>query len=404
MCSKDVWKIVGPIILITVTGVTTAIIKLVGGNDAVRDIKILDKKNFDVKVGENVRVTIPADELNLHEKCFIYLNNGERYSLTEELSVIGIKIIENYNYACGVNIDIRSKTVTGDWTLVSWEIMLYYIPIERRLPFTINVQDNGGDNTESKQIMITEGSDLYLHLDSKTDLSETCKLVGPDENESVNFELDPKYLESCGFIIKNVKPSDSGTWEIRYGNGTILRAFTEVTVNVSEAMSARQYSEQSTLVVEGQVDNSRQLEYCRFVRIDGLGISSENLPDRYTSHDSLATGLCRIRIEDATILDHHSWTVVARILGQDVEISQSTMNTITMPPAADPGNLNNQLIFWIPMILLVIVLTALVVLLAPKSNRKRTLDRMNIIRDSIRSSFQKKPLQDPPSITGVTVA
>ncbi|XP_059051951.1 uncharacterized protein LOC131846621 [Achroia grisella] len=699
------WRLFACAFLLAGGALAAEIIKV---SETERVVENLNKEFFNTKIGADVRVTTIAYAFNVKEECFLKLPNGEQYTITEELNIPGVKIFDDPEYTCGVIINVQSENLVGEWELIAWELR-HSSPIEKRLPFTIYVEEIV--NAAPKQVTITEGSDLYLHLESNTELRETCKLFGADESESVNFELDSNYIESCGFIVKGVKASDSGKWEIRYGNGIIYRAFTEVTVNeiwngqhmdlvwakdrpvditigpedavycriqdpsgtavfdgfgackivlgrthrehngvwkmtvglpgkvltenydfkvtvteaarkptvtthvekqqpevlltcsvpteyevrackfrdpsgrmllanegvgesrysfhgagvslnsqvrthecglrivdpqtsdlglwrcaietdqdeyygfltvlcpwamrdpevaasvvsepvlttdvdritavegdavtmtcsiqsavrycyfrarngtvfnispgtssetmeyvgagldagecgirfknllssdsgswschvgfqdfnepeqravfdvtVNEPMTARQYAEQSTLVVEGQVYNSRQLEYCRFVRIDGLGVTAANLPDRYSSHDSLTTGLCKIRIEDATILDHHPWTVVARILGQDVEISQSTTHSITMPPAAAPGNPNKQLIFWIPMMLLVMVLTALVVLLVPKRNRRRTLDRMNIIRDSIRGSFQKKPLQDPALNTGVMAA
>ncbi|XP_059051891.1 uncharacterized protein LOC131846572 [Achroia grisella] len=582
---KESWYWIIPAVLMSVSGMITGIVKLVTRDNDSREVEILNREIYNTHIGANVRVTIPAYRYE-KEQCFIKLPNFDRHEMNQYLNVDGIHVINDPDYVCGAVINVHSQDMVGEWVMIAWEIRYTY-PLERRLPFIIKVNET--INAVPKQVTITEGNDLYLHLQNNTELHETCKLFGPDENEIVNFELDSNYLESCGFIVKNVKVSDSGKWEIRSGNGIIFRAFTEVTVierwnkqytalnwvkdgsvditigpedavycriedpsgtvvflgfgackivlertteehngvwkisltlpekvltedlevtvtegkpvlttdvdritamegdtvtmscsiqsavrycyfrahngtvfNVSpgsisgtmeyvgagldagecgirlrnllssdsgswschvgfqdynepeqradfdvtieEAMTARQYSEQSTLVVEGLVYNSRQLEYCRFVRIDGLDVTSEILPDRYTSHDSLDTGLCKIRIENATNLEHHPWKVVARMLSQEVEIFQSTTHSISMPTAAEPGNLNNQLIFWIPMMLLMIVLAALVVLLVPKRNRKRTLDRMNIIRDSIRGSFQKKPLPDPAPHAGVTVA
>ncbi|XP_026761412.2 uncharacterized protein LOC113520310 [Galleria mellonella] len=681
--------------------------EIIKTNNTTREVEYLDQEFFNTKIGAEERVIITAYAFNKKEKCFIKLPNDVQYSIDENSNIPGIKIVEDPNVACGIIVNVQSEDMIGEWELIAWELR-YSDPIEKRLPFTIYVEEN--INAAPKQVTITEGSDLYLHLENPTNLHETCKLIGPDKKERTNVESDSNYVDSCGFVIKGIKVSDNGKWEIRYGNGVIFRAFTKVTVNeiwkgqqmdfiwtkdrsvnitigpedavyckiedphgyvvfdgfgacnialgrvrrehnglwkmtvglsgkvlteeydftvtvteaaqkptvithvekqqpevlltcsvpteyevhackfrdpsgrvllanegvgesrysfhgagvslnsqvqthecglritnpqtsdlglwrcaveteakeyygfltvlcpwamqdsevaasvvsepvltthldkitavegdtvtmscsvqsairycyfrasngsiynispgttsetmeyvgagldagecgvkfknllasdsgrwschvgfsdfnepeqraefdvtVNEPISARQYTEQSTLVVEGQVYNSRQLEYCRFVRIDGQGIISTNLPDRYTSHDSLATGHCAIRIQDATILDRHPWTVVARILGQDVEISQSTSLTVTMPPALEPENAK-KLIHWFPMTLLGIMLFSLIVLLVPKKNRSKTIDRMCIMRDSIRNSFQKKPLHDPVQNIGVMAA
>lgn len=66
------------------------------------------------------------------------------------------------------------------------------------------------------------------------------------------------------------------------------------------------------------------------------GFTSHNLPSGYTSLDQLSRGLCGLSIVSPSALDHHPWTVVARIVGQDVEVSDTTDHTLEMPPVPVP--------------------------------------------------------------------
>ncbi|KAM3962089.1 uncharacterized protein ACR2FA_003773 [Aphomia sociella] len=610
-------------LLLTGGALAAEITKIEASNvskDESRAVEYLESQYFNTKIGATEQVTVTAFAFNTKESCFIKTPNGEQYTITKDLNLPGLEIVEDANVACGVSVTIQSEDMIGDWELIAWELR-YSDPIEKRLPFTIHVEELWNSQSmdlvwaKDKAVDVTIGPDnaIYCKIEDPSGFTvvdsfgkcnivlakaerehsgtwkmtvgysgkvltedydftvtvreaarkpevtthvekqrpqviltcsvpteyevRTCKFRDPSgrvliANEgigesrytfhgagvSLNSEVR---THECGLRIANPQNSDLGLWRcavetdqeiyygfltvlcpwamsdpnvaasvvseptltahansisalqgdavtmscsvqaainycyFRVGNGTVFnvspgtssnnfeyvgagldagecgikfnnmltsdtgrwschvgfmdlsepeqRAAFDVTVN--EAIVAQQFVEQeNTLVIQGQVYNNRQLEYCRYVRIDGQGITSATLPNaRYTTNESLNTGGCALRIQEASVMEHHPWTVVARILGQDVEISAVTTHTISMPPAGQPGNSFN-IVLWVPLIILGIVLLALATLLVPKRNRRRTFDRISIMRDSFRSSFQKKPLHHPAQDTGVMAA
>lgn len=60
---------------------------------------------------------------------------------------------------------------------------------------------------------------------------DTCRLLRPDGKECDTYEIDERYIENCGYVVRNVNKTDSGNWEIIYGDNIIYRAPINVTVN-----------------------------------------------------------------------------------------------------------------------------------------------------------------------------
>lgn len=79
-------------------------------------------------------------------------------------------------------------------------------------------------------ITIIKGNDLYVRLRDPTDEYETCQLIGPSRSENVDAINNTMYLETCGFIVKEVTLSDNGMWHIMYGRRIVYRASVNVTV------------------------------------------------------------------------------------------------------------------------------------------------------------------------------
>ena len=54
------------------------------------------------------------------------------------------------------------------------------------------------------------------------------------------------------------------------------------------------------------------------------GFSIENFPNNYTNLSSLSQGKCGIAMDRPSSVDRQPWTIVAKIEGQDKEISVVT--------------------------------------------------------------------------------
>ncbi|KAM3962088.1 uncharacterized protein ACR2FA_003772 [Aphomia sociella] len=220
--------------------------------------------------------------------------------------------------------------------------------------------------------------------------------VTPDTSTE-NIEYVGAGLDAgeCGIAFKNLLLSDTGSWSCHVGlrgtNQTEQRA--SFNVSIHEPIVTQQFLISGALIVEAQVYNSRSLDYCRFVRIDGLGFKSSNLPENYLKFDMLSTGLCSLYIEKPSILDLHPWTVVVRIRGQDTEISGvTTYDELSPPPIVTVPVGGISYTYWIITLLITSILLSLALIMIPKNNRRRTYAGATYIRNSIRRTFQKKPL------------
>lgn len=85
-------------------------------------------------------------------------------------------------------------------------------------------------NALPAEASIAEGNDLYIRLQNPADIPSTCELVPPISDSVFTIERDDNYVDTCGFIVKNVTPYAEGKWEIVYGNKIIYKASISVTV------------------------------------------------------------------------------------------------------------------------------------------------------------------------------
>ncbi|XP_041983153.1 uncharacterized protein LOC121736141 isoform X1 [Aricia agestis] len=207
----------------------------------------------------------------------------------------------------------------------------------------------------------------------------------------------------CGARFSGLAASDSGSWSCHVGlveHHVEQRA--NIALSVHDAMSVEQHQVGSQLHIEAQVYRQSALEYCRFVRIDGVGFTNEDeqIPEGYHSIQNLATGRCGLVVEHPTMLDHHPWTVVARVKGQE-ELSRVTGHTIEIPGGFDPESDHPVTIVyfrtpyvWIVLMSLGLVLILIATLTGPKKNREWTFGRARTFRDSFRRSFLKKTISE----------
>lgn len=86
-------------------------------------------------------------------------------------------------------------------------------------------------NASVSEVTVVEGNDLYVRLRDAIVAFSSCRLLSPDGNEYEKYEKDDRFVESCGFIVRNIQARDSGNWSIEYGNGIVYRAPILVTVN-----------------------------------------------------------------------------------------------------------------------------------------------------------------------------
>ncbi|XP_063380315.1 uncharacterized protein LOC134666909 [Cydia fagiglandana] len=254
--------------------------------------------------------------------------------------------------------------------------------------------------SQTKDQVVSEGDSVTMSCSIQTAIrycyfrarNGTIFNVRPGVTSS-SMEYVGASLEAgeCSVRFPSLLATDSGTWSCHVGlpDSSEDEQHVQFSIQVQEPISASQFVDGNELVVEGIVNGHPALDYCRFVRIDGQGFTSENVPAGYTDSSSLSQGHCKIRVASPTILEHHPWTVVAKVQGQDTELAQSTDHTNEMPPPDDP-------VTWWIYVMLAVTLVALVVAFAFKRNRRWAAETAAGVRDSFRKN--KYPEQEKPPL------
>lgn len=98
-------------------------------------------------MGQRHRFVISSHEFIEGESCHIMTPDGKLYTLTNghssliRLYIADIDLIEEDGVECGVMATVTSEDMAGEWTLIA-RAKQHLESIERRLPFTINVEGN----------------------------------------------------------------------------------------------------------------------------------------------------------------------------------------------------------------------------------------------------------------------
>ncbi|XP_053615492.1 uncharacterized protein LOC128678160 [Plodia interpunctella] len=247
--------------------------------------------------------------------------------------------------------------------------------------------------------------------------------VSSSEFEYVGAGLD---AGECGIRFSNLEAQESGHWpegrwscHVGVANDTQPEQRADMQVQIISPFKVNQTrSASGDLKIEGDFYQNQPLEYCRYVRIDGVGFKSTMLPDaRYFADETLSIGHCGVRIENPTTLDLHPWTIAAKVVGKDEEVLGVTSHAMDTPeevpvtteeipevtseeipeekPVEKPDyQTRNYTLWWCTSLFLSILIICLGVLMIPNKNRRNTIARATLWRDSIRRSLTKKPLPD----------
>ncbi|KAJ2954852.1 hypothetical protein O0L34_g3169 [Tuta absoluta] len=268
---------------------------------------------------------------------------------------------------------------------------------------------------ETKSLKAVEGNAVTLRCSIQSALrycyfraqNGTVFSVSPGSSDWFSYAGAALDAGECSIRFPGLRAADSGRWSCHVGFLEHARpeqtAF--IQLHVDALMVADQKLEDSdVLVVRGQVHSRRSLDYCRFVRIDGQGFTSDEAPAGYEDRSVIANGRCEIRIRHPGILEQHPWTVVAKIVGSRSEIARSTLHTLITPEEETPAieidyydyTGSNIILLWSSVLTVSLLVIISGLLLGPKRHRAWTFQRAASLRNSLRArtrtSLAKPPL------------
>ncbi|XP_063546855.1 uncharacterized protein LOC134754423 [Cydia strobilella] len=324
----------------------------------------------------------------------------DRYSFFES-SIAGVQ-------SCGIDINGPLTSDLGLWRCdLQTTSDTYFGHLSVLCPWAMQDPDIAASvisvptlTSQTKDQVVNEGDSLTMSCSIQSAI-RYCYFRARNGNifnvrpgmTSSSMEYVGASLEAgeCGVRFPSLLATDSGTWSCHVGlpDSSEDEQRVQFSIEVQEPISASQFVEGNELVIEGIVNGNPALDYCRFVRIDGQGFTSENVPAGYTDSSSLSQGHCKIRVASPTILEHHPWTVVAKVQGQDTELAQSTNHSIEMPPPDRP-------VTWWIYVVLAVTLVALVGVFIFKRNRRWAAETAAGVRDSFRKN--KYPEQEKPPL------
>lgn len=280
-------------------------------------IEDLPYEVFDSKLGTSHTVFIRDYTFVTSEKCFVITPSGIQHNL-QGLNLPNVEVINHREATCAINITVNSEDFVGNWTLLA-EGSRYSEDIIRRQPFTIHVEETV--DASMKDVIVVEGNDFYVRLRNSIHNYDTCRLLGPDGKEYDTYEIDERYIENCGYIVRNVNKTDNGNWEIIYGDNIIYRAPINVTVAVatSEGSSNLIWTRDRPVNVTLGAENAI---YCKLRNPNGSIV-----------YDGF--GSCRVVIDRVTYDHGGIWKMnvglPGRVLTENSEITVSVVEADSKP-------------------------------------------------------------------------
>ncbi|XP_013186228.2 uncharacterized protein LOC106131619 [Amyelois transitella] len=358
------------------------------------------------------------------------------------------------SHECGIRITDPATADLGLWRCaVETDHEVYYGFLTVLCPWAM--KDPVVAAAVVSEPTLTSHQDSIMHLEGDS-LTMSCSIQSPirycyfrrpngmiytvstgvstDEYEYVGAGLD---AGECGIRFSRLLSQETGHWpegqwscHVGLPDGAQPEQRANIQIQINRPIEVNQYVNERGLVVEAEVFQQQPVEYCRYVRIDGIGFTSEALPDsRYTAYEDLSKGFCSISIQNANILDMHPWTVVAKIVDRDEEVSGVTNHTIVIPdlttelpdmttelseatelpettevtekPEPPPEDLRtNSIWMWCTVMLSGLILVCVSVILT--RNRKDVIATAYSWRNSIRRSLIKKPLTEDVGVGHTT--
>ncbi|XP_021191124.3 uncharacterized protein LOC110376838 [Helicoverpa armigera] len=209
----------------------------------------------------------------------------------------------------------------------------------------------------------------------------------------------------CGIRFHRIQPSQAGRWSCNVG--LAYKIYTEelsreIFLSLSERIWTQQYSRHNTMTVEMSVGDGGELEYCRFVRSDGMGFTSDYVPLEYSVETGrMWNGMCVMHALRPTAADWRAWTVAAKLTGHSGELTG-----ITNPQRLGPSSGAHSVaafFLWLFFAIFFFMMLFAALSLASKRNREWTYARAAHIRNSFRRQppppQQTQPVQPTHIIT-----
>ncbi|XP_050354983.1 uncharacterized protein LOC126776478 [Nymphalis io] len=274
------------------------------------DIEDFENQYFDTKIGASHTVFINDYAFVTSERCIIITPSGTQYNL-QELNIDGIEAINHPDATCAIRISVNSEDMVGNWSLLAEGSRLSQ-NIIRRLPFTIHVEEFV--DASVSEVIVVEGNDFYARLKNSIAIYDTCRLLGPDGNEYNEFEKDSRFVENCGYIVRNLKKTDSGKWNIVYGNKIIYRAPIIVTVNVATTGGATNLVWNKDRPVSVDL-GAEDAVYCKLTG-----------PDGSIFYDGF--GRCRVAIDRVTMAHSGVWRMNIGLPGRVLTTNSEFIITV----------------------------------------------------------------------------
>ncbi|CAB3233331.1 unnamed protein product [Arctia plantaginis] len=226
--------------------------------------------------------------------------------------------------------------------------------------------------------------------------------VFPRMSRSENFEYVGAGLDAgdCGIRFKSLSTREGGIWSCHVGllDTTAPELREAIVATISAKMSVNHFwDRQQRAIVEAFIHSGQAIEYCRFVRMDGEGFTSDNVPQRYTLEPLLHTGACVLNIWNPDSIDLQPWTIAIKLVEGNGEISMTTVNNqLAVRPSR---SIFSGALFWLTIVFVFILILSVAGACFPKKNRDWTYRRASGLNQSVRSYFNKNLEKKPPMTT-----
>ncbi|XP_045517079.1 uncharacterized protein LOC123709652 [Pieris brassicae] len=214
--------------------------------------------------------------------------------------------------------------------------------------------------------------------------------VSPGQSNYVGAGFD---AGECGVRFPGLSANDSGTWSCHVGlTDASQEQRRPISISIQEPLRVKQYLRRHNLIIEADALPSGWIDYCVFVRIDGLGFTTDNAPMGYRTSIESAAGSCMLRISSPTTLDRHPWTVMVKVSGKENLVTKVTDMALRVPDTSVSGFRFPTL--WVIVMVVGLSMLLVAIVLGPQKNRKWAAERSASVRNSFRNSLRKPPLNN----------
>lgn len=243
-------------------------------------------------------------------------------------------------WRCGIDLEGPSEN-SQFYGFINIPLIYEHTSIYQQPKLTSQTMHVNANSGNSFMLMCNYNNSLdYCYFRSQHKGRIYAVATGVSNNE---YEYVGAGLESgeCGIRILNSRPEQSGSWSCNINAKDTPNTLTEyMSVLVAGVQVDFTFGpDRKFTITASNFGSTRNLDSCRFVRSDGLSISSEQFPSVAGYFVNVFDNVCTLVTENFCNLDTNNWLVAIRVRGDRMEhftVATPEIEPEPVPPPQQP--------------------------------------------------------------------